>query len=234
MSSSTLLEVGLDLAPDAESRVLPDILDSYSLEMVIQRHRQGEPIALVCQIASNGFSPSLAYPIQRIAQGKGVVVVNDAGEECTIDGESRHLGKFLIASSPQDASALCARLQQEAVTRIADAGVAFLQTNKFSLGSMVQWKPGMRVARLLAYGQPAVVLQVLNEPIVDEDASAMDPSRAHMCDLLIGVETPNHQFMTFYADSRRLEHFTYQAVRNGALLTEFLDPNPSVSNPGVH
>lgn len=234
MSGSPLPDGELEPTRDIESHLPPDVLDGSSLEEVVKRHRQGEPVALVCQIAISGFSPSLAYPIQRIARGKAIVLVNDAGDECTLDEESNHLGNFLIASSPQDASAISARIQQEAVTRIADAGVAFLHTNKFARGSMVKWKPGMRVARLLAYGQPAVVLQVLNEPVVDESASAMDPSRSYRCDLLIGVETPNHQFMTFYADSRRLEHFTYQAVRNGALLTEFLDPNPSVSNPGVH
>lgn len=234
MSGNVLPIDAADSVSDNDPGVRSETLASSGLTEVIQRYRSGKAIALVCQVAVSGFSPSLAYPIQRVAQGHAIIVINDVGKEVTLEADSSHLGKFLVAENPAAAQAISAHIQQEAVTRIADAGVAFLQTNQFARGSMVRWKPGMRVARLLAYGQPAVVLQVLREPLVDEDASVLDPSRSYRCDLLIGVESTTGQFATFYADSRRLEHFTYQAVRDGTPLTELLEPNQTVSNPGVH
>jgi hypothetical protein len=73
----------------------------------------------------------------------------------------------------------------------------------FQVNDLVTWKPGMRYARRPNYGEAAIVVRMLDEPVkrVTEDPSSNNFCRVE--DIVVGVVIED-QYEEYVLDSRRL------------------------------
>ena|ERR1700733_14811994 len=83
----------------------------------------------------------------------------------------------------------------------------FKKTHTFRPGQLVRWKESMQNKTLPAFGEPAIVVQVLHTPEIDEDAPASSPYFREPLDLVLAVIDEEGDFMPFHFDSRRFEPF---------------------------
>lgn len=78
----------------------------------------------------------------------------------------------------------------------------------FHPGQMVSWKPGLRNRRWPASGQPGVILEVLQEPVLDTGEPGCTYFRERL-DLIIGIFVDKGKnrgdFLAFHACSERFE-----------------------------
>lgn len=79
----------------------------------------------------------------------------------------------------------------------------------FKPGDLVTWKPGLRNKRIPRHGRPAVVIEVLPDPVFDHERDAGDPYFRDPLDIVLGVfiEQGRHRgdFITWHFDSRRFQ-----------------------------
>ncbi|ATD06859.1 hypothetical protein SIO17_07415 [Pseudoalteromonas piscicida] len=79
----------------------------------------------------------------------------------------------------------------------------FLDKYTFEVGMLVSWKQGLKNKGVVAYGEPAIVVDYLAEPIFDEERGAGSPYFMEPLDLVQAFLDEDNDFMIFYADSRR-------------------------------
>jgi hypothetical protein len=81
--------------------------------------------------------------------------------------------------------------------------------HRFKPGDLVSWKPGLRNRKVPSYSAPAIVVEVLAEPVLDTDDESGSTYYREPHDLVLGVlwdQAPNRgDFVTFYFDSRRFQ-----------------------------
>jgi hypothetical protein len=83
------------------------------------------------------------------------------------------------------------------------------QTEKHSFkeGDLVVWKQGLKHKQVPDYGVPAVVIKVLEEPILDNEAPLASPYYREELDILLGILDDDDDLLCFYYDSKRFEPF---------------------------
>jgi hypothetical protein len=94
---------------------------------------------------------------------------------------------------------------EETVTRLSRAYGLWQEAHKFKAGEIVKWKTGLRNKRFPNYGDPAIVMESLEVPIVNDSKGAGTPYFRENLDILLGVIDPDGDFITFHYDSRRFE-----------------------------
>lgn len=83
-------------------------------------------------------------------------------------------------------------------------------------GDLIRYKPGMSLTRKPAYGEPAIVIEVLREAVKRPlDADAFSTPYAPMnYDIVFGVVDKDGDFLTYYGDSRRFERFELKPLED--------------------
>ncbi|NEX15124.1 MAG: hypothetical protein C1943_00450 [Halochromatium sp.] len=85
------------------------------------------------------------------------------------------------------------------------------QRHSFKPGDLVCWKPGLKNRRVPAYGNPAVVLEVLEAPITDGETESGSTYFREPLSLVLGLfwdrEPGRGDFVAFHFDGRRFEPF---------------------------
>ncbi|WP_295542122.1 hypothetical protein [uncultured Thiohalocapsa sp.] len=85
-------------------------------------------------------------------------------------------------------------------------------THAFKPGDLVRWKPGLANRRCPRNGTPAVVMEVLDPPIMDNAPESGSTYFREPLSLVIGLiwdRNPNRgDFVTFHVDGRRFEPWT--------------------------
>jgi hypothetical protein len=118
----------------------------------------------------------------------------DAPADLGLDTESTH-------SSDRDL-ALALRSRVDSLHRRHD----------FKPGDLVSWKPGLSNRRMPRYGRPAIVVEVLHEPVLDDAKDSGDAYFREPLDIVLGVfiEQGRHRgdFITWHFDSRRFQPWT--------------------------
>ena len=89
---------------------------------------------------------------------------------------------------------------------------SLVQAHRFAPGDLVTWKAGLKNKRHPRYGQPAVVVEVLETPLRDgEDDSGSTYFREPL-DLVLGLiwdsDPGRGELMVFHYDSRRFQLWT--------------------------
>ena len=79
----------------------------------------------------------------------------------------------------------------------------FLKEHHFEVGMLVCWKPGLKNKGVVAYGEPAVVVERLATPIFDEERGPGSPYFMEPLDLVLAFLDEDNDFLIFYTDSRR-------------------------------
>ncbi|GEM_PF-6145355 len=77
----------------------------------------------------------------------------------------------------------------------------------FKVGDLVIWEKGLKHKKVPDYGVPAVVLKVLETPIIDEESPISSPYYKEELDILLGIMDEEGDFICFYYDSKRFKSF---------------------------
>lgn len=82
----------------------------------------------------------------------------------------------------------------------------FLQEHSFKKAQIVKWKNGLRNKRYPFENQPAIVVDILNPPLINEEDSGTPYFREPM-DILLGFIHEDGDFDVLHYDSRRFEPY---------------------------
>ncbi|MBK9039213.1 MAG: hypothetical protein IPL83_08650 [Bdellovibrionales bacterium] len=74
-------------------------------------------------------------------------------------------------------------------------------------GQLAMWKPGLKNRRFPAYGQPVIVVERLDLPILDHEEEAGFTYYREPLDVLLGVLHQDGDFLIFHFDSRRFQPY---------------------------
>jgi hypothetical protein len=94
---------------------------------------------------------------------------------------------------------------EEYINYIRSVAARFIKKEKFQLGQLVQWKENLQNRILPEEGQPAIVLKVLDEPIIHDNKEPGSPYFGEPLDIVLGVLDSKNRFITLYYDSSRFE-----------------------------
>lgn len=78
-------------------------------------------------------------------------------------------------------------------------------SQKFKIGDLVVWKKGLQYKKLPKENFPAIVINILDEPITDKNAPVATPYHNEKLDLQLGILDNKGRFLCFYYDSKRFE-----------------------------
>ncbi len=88
----------------------------------------------------------------------------------------------------------------------------FNQSHAFAPGDLVIWKPGLKNRRLPRYARPAVVIAVLETPVLDHEDDSGSTYFHEPLDLVLGLIHEDGQargeLLTWHYDSRRFQPWT--------------------------
>jgi len=83
-----------------------------------------------------------------------------------------------------------------------------LQINfEFVPGQFVKWKPNQKNATRPLYNEPAVVIEVLDLPIYDDNVDAGSPYFRQRLDIVLGVLDHEGDFVFYHFDRRRFQPY---------------------------
>ncbi len=84
---------------------------------------------------------------------------------------------------------------------------SFLKKESFEVGQIVKWKKDLKNRRLPYTNQPAIVISILDEPVISKENESGSPYFLETLDIILGIITDEGTFLTFYYDSRRFEAY---------------------------
>lgn len=109
------------------------------------------------------------------------------------------------ASEPLNRATRAAQLKEQRAS--------FEKRHTFTPGDLVQLKAGMQITRAPNYGEPAIVTEVLNTPLVSEfEKQAGTPYFRQPLDIKIAIIDEDGDFLEYFFDSRRLEPYTGETL----------------------
>lgn len=94
---------------------------------------------------------------------------------------------------------------QSEVTNLKKAFSIYSEKHTFEVGQVVRWKPGMKHIRATG---PFIVMEVLKNPIIDDETSAGSTYFKEPLDILLGTIDTDRGFVEFWFDSSRFEPFS--------------------------
>jgi hypothetical protein len=100
---------------------------------------------------------------------------------------------------------LASEAQSERRTDLRELFRRLEQRHVFRPGMLVRWKSGLRNARIPAYGQEAVVVEVLGVSLFDESMGPGFTYYREPLDLVLGIQIPDGDLLLWHFDSRRFE-----------------------------
>jgi hypothetical protein len=125
--------------------------------------------------------------------------------------------KTVLEKNPEGVLKLLAQLRNGPVAKsygeadgqkLQAAYDGFFQTHTFQLRQLVKWKSGLKNKRLPKEGQPAIVLEVLEETLDQVERDPGSPYFREPLDIVLGVIDEDGDFMTFHFDKRRFEPYS--------------------------
>ena len=81
------------------------------------------------------------------------------------------------------------------------------EVNNFKSGQLVKWKPSLRNKSKPMYNEPAIVVDVLDEPILGENKETGSAYFREPLDLILGF-LDDENLVLFHFDKRRFELYT--------------------------
>ncbi|MGX7002512.1 hypothetical protein [Caballeronia sp. KNU42] len=80
--------------------------------------------------------------------------------------------------------------------------------HQFEPGQIVKWKDGLQSRTLPAIGEPAIVIEVLENPVFDSTSDAGNPAFREALDIRVGCLGTQGQILIFHFSSFRFEPFS--------------------------
>ena len=93
----------------------------------------------------------------------------------------------------------------ENVQLLRDRAQSLCESESFEVGDVVYWKPGMKNRTRPAYGMPAVVLQILDTPVIDAEKNSASQYFREPLDIQLGIleDDADHELIFYFFDRRR-------------------------------
>jgi hypothetical protein len=115
------------------------------------------------------------------------------------------LFKNLVDKHPENEEAKS--YGEDHLVQLKEACEKFLQQENFEVGQIVKWKKGLNNRKLPHQNQPAVIVGLLDEPVIDRDGESGSPYFLEKLDIILGIISDDDTFLTFYYDSSRFESY---------------------------
>ncbi|MEW6496686.1 MAG: hypothetical protein AB1589_29810 [Cyanobacteriota bacterium] len=96
---------------------------------------------------------------------------------------------------------------EEYLAQLQSACKNFLRKESFEVGQIVKWKENLKNRKLPHKNQPAIVIGILDEPVISTDDESGSPYFLETLDIILGIVVDDGTFLTFYYDSRRFEAY---------------------------
>ncbi len=96
---------------------------------------------------------------------------------------------------------------EEYISQLKASCSSLLKKEIFEIGQIVKWKEDLNNRTLPYKNQPAIVVSILDEPIISNEVNSGSPYFLETLDIIIGIITDEGTFLTFYYDSRRFEAY---------------------------
>lgn len=84
----------------------------------------------------------------------------------------------------------------------------FSQNNNFQKGQFVKWKKGLKNRKFPEENQPAIVIELLDESIIQSERDSGTPYFREPLDIALGIIDRNGDFLIFHYDKRRFEPYS--------------------------
>ncbi len=96
---------------------------------------------------------------------------------------------------------------EEYIAQLKSVCKSFLKKESLEVGQIVKWKENLKNRKLPHKNQPAIVIAILDKPVISTDEEAGSTYFLETLDIILGVIVENGTFLTFYYDSRRFEPY---------------------------
>lgn len=93
---------------------------------------------------------------------------------------------------------------KEIIESLQQAVYELKSISSFEIGDIVTWKPKLKNKRFPEYGQPAIVLEVLDEPCFSEE-KITSPYYNEPLDVRLGFLDDEGDFISFLFDSHKFK-----------------------------
>ncbi len=169
--------------------------------------RNGRDAILVCTKSSSRSDLTLGsiYPVGRFDADCNLYFTNERGDDKRLLADKCDAYEyFLYTECKDEAEEIQCDVRAKHAKWLAECGKAFLTVQpEFKVEQLIEWKPDLKDKRFPQYGEPAVVLAVLAEPVNETGDDTTSQYSCAVNDIIIGVKAPDGDFAHYYADSRR-------------------------------
>ncbi len=93
------------------------------------------------------------------------------------------------------------------ISKLRSITASYEIKNTFKVGDIVQWKEGLKNRLFPEYEVPAIVLAVLETPLIEAEERVGSPNYNEPLDLKLGVIDDDGDLVSFYFDGNRFELF---------------------------
>jgi hypothetical protein len=141
-----------------------------------------------------------------------------------VESEQELLRGLSESASPRDLALALDRLIEKRVkereqvlspdhkARVLALYESLITVHEFQPGQLVKWKGGMKNKRRPDEGAPAIVIDVLAEPVLDTESGPSSVYFREPLDLIVGVLDSDDEFLIIHVDRRRFEPFEGEAA----------------------
>ena len=116
--------------------------------------------------------------------------------------------KALLAEEKQEVRPMNKRLARERSALLQELFATFTEKHQISPGMLITWKPGMRNKKKPNYGEPAIVIEILESPVIGKTDESGSSYFREPLDLIAGFLDDDDDFVVFHYDSRRFMPFS--------------------------
>ena len=93
------------------------------------------------------------------------------------------------------------------IEKLKQMGSLFIQEHDFKKGDIVMWKEGLKNKIRPAYGEPCVILEILEVPTFDAERDSGTPYFNEPLTLVLGMIDEDDDFVVLHYDRRRFQPF---------------------------
>lgn len=97
--------------------------------------------------------------------------------------------------------------REESLDRLKTSRVNYEQKNDFKVGDIVVWKHHLKNRRFPKYGQLAIVMEVLKQPIYDDEKNSGSPRFREPLNIRLGIIDSYGEFEIFHYDKNRFTSY---------------------------
>jgi hypothetical protein len=146
-------------------------------------------------------------PAEAVKAVKEVKPVKEDVKPVNLDGFSAETQELLKLLASLQQKMNLTQYDQSYVEQLRTNHQELVKTHRFRAGQLVVWKKGLKNKKLPEPNQPAIIVEVFDEPRFETSRDPGSPYYAEPLDLVLGIMTKEGEFLTFYFDKRRFEPY---------------------------